>query len=167
MTSAEALPRRMSAQRRNPKRNGWFAGVPGVGLLVLLTGCSVVIAAGSGTPGFDPGTIQVGVARDDVEACLGQPVASEVDLDGNRISTYAFRARQAPSTQRGNENLVMDLLTLGTWELIGTANVLILDPSRRTREITLIFDPRDRLVKIVPPVRDTSRPGEAPLPAGP
>ena len=130
----------------------------GVTALLLLAGCSFVIANGPVPAVFDPASLRLGAARSEIEQTLGVPIASEQDMDGAHINTYSFRGWRPPSNERGLTNLALDIMTLGFWELIGTPNELILDPSRRTRQITLTFDANDRLVTIVPPVSETARP---------
>jgi len=145
----EVVTARAPAGAPHPRRLP--AGVIGL-MISLLTGCSFVIAAGGGDPGVDVSALRLGVARGEIEKTTGPPVTSDTDIEGFTINAYVFRTWRPPNQERALTNLAMDVVTLGLWELVGTANELILDPVRRERQFTLTFDREGRLVHIVPPV---------------
>ena len=92
--------------------------LPGLALLLLLHGCSVGMAM-SGRPDPQTGALRVGQARDEVLLHLGQPSQTYATETGRTDTFHLQRGNQA-STGRAVGHAVMDVLTLGAWEIIGT-----------------------------------------------
>ena len=64
-------------------------------------------------------SITVGQDRSIVIMHLGQPYRTFGNENG-RVDTYAVERGNAPSVGRAAGHAVMDLLTFGLWEVIGT-----------------------------------------------
>ena len=92
-------------------------------LLVLtvlaLTGCSVGMAM-SGKKEPNLGVVRVGQTRGVVELELGSPIKTVSLPDGNRLDVYEYEIGNEPSAGRAIGHGVMDVLTLGLWEVVGT-----------------------------------------------
>jgi hypothetical protein len=93
-------------------------------LLVFLvsfatSGCSVGMAMhGKSTPNL--GAFRVGSTRGEVELQLGSPVSSTTKPDKTRVDSYEYEVGNDPSAGRAIGHGVMDVLTLGIWEVVGT-----------------------------------------------
>jgi outer membrane protein assembly factor BamE (lipoprotein component of BamABCDE complex) len=74
--------------------------------------------SGKKTP--DLGAIRVGSTRGEVELQLGAPVKSTTIGDNRRIDVYEYEVGNDPSAGRAIGHGVMDVLTLGLWEVVGT-----------------------------------------------
>lgn len=85
----------------------------------LLSACSVGMAmSDSNNP--DLGTVKIGATRGEVEMQLGTPVRSTSLDGGKRTDVYAYEIGNEPSAARAIGHGVMDVLTLGVWEVIGS-----------------------------------------------
>lgn len=83
------------------------------------SGCSVYMAAaGDDEPNLS--NIRKGASRGEIELALGQPVSLATQKDGGTVATYEYILGNEPSAGRAVGHAVMDLLTLGAWEIIGT-----------------------------------------------
>ena len=87
--------------------------------LVPLAGCSVGMAL-SGENDPDLSVLRVGASRGEVEMQLGRPAAEILADDGLTYATYAYSLGNQPSAGRAVAHGVMDVLTLGLWEVVGT-----------------------------------------------
>ena len=98
-----------------------FALMLSVGIVLLSSsGCSVFMAAaGKREPNL--GMITIGAHRAEVELQLGSPRATVAHEGGEyRTDTYEYELGNEPSAGRAVVHGVMDLLTLGLWEVVGT-----------------------------------------------
>lgn len=92
-------------------------------LIVLLAGCSVAMSASRSTYKGDPALLQVGADRSLIESTFGSPNMT-ASLDGGRtkviykIDPDAHREGSKAAAVAGH--VVMDVLTLGLWEVVGT-----------------------------------------------
>jgi hypothetical protein len=86
---------------------------------LLLSGCSVGMAM-SGKHSPNLGMVRVGSTRGEVELQLGPPVTTTVNPNGNRTDLYEYEVGNDPSAGRAIGHGVMDVLTLGIWEVVGT-----------------------------------------------
>jgi hypothetical protein len=75
-------------------------------------------AAGDEEPNLS--NIRKGASRGEIELALGQPVSLATQKDGGTVATYEYILGNEPSAGRAVGHAVMDLLTLGGWEIIGT-----------------------------------------------
>jgi len=93
-----------------------------IGFLVIssfnLASCSVGMAM-HGKEDVNLSSITVGQDRSIVIMHLGQPYRTFANEDG-RVDTYSVERGNAPSVGRAAGHAVMDLLTFGIWEVIGT-----------------------------------------------
>ena len=85
---------------------------------LLLAGCSVGMAM-SGKPDPNIGALDVGQSRDVVILNLGQPTKTLL-ADNKRTDVFVLERGNEQSVGRAAGHAVMDLLTLGIWEVIGT-----------------------------------------------
>ncbi len=88
-------------------------------VLGLLSGCSVGMAMnGKATP--DLGVVKKNATRGEVELQLGTPVKVSTMKNGHVLNVYEYEVGNDPSAGRAVGHAVMDLLTFGVWEVIGT-----------------------------------------------
>ncbi|MFQ5846626.1 MAG: serine protease [Candidatus Methylomirabilales bacterium] len=125
----------------------------GVFLLSSLTACSVGMAM-SGKREPNLGALRVGSTRGEAELQLGSPVSSVTTPDGGRTDIYEYELGNEPSAGRAAGHAVLDVLTLGIWEVAGTP----IEASQADKHrITIIYGPDDRILAI----------NQAPVPAPP
>jgi hypothetical protein len=74
----------------------------------------------SGKKNPNLGVIKKGCSRGEVELQLGSPVKSVIRPDGTRVDTYEYEIGNEPSAGRALGHAVLDVLTLGVWEVVGT-----------------------------------------------
>lgn len=127
---------------------------------LTLSGCSVGMAM-SGKQSPDLGAIRVGSTRGEVELQLGSPAQSATLPEGGRVDIYEYEVGNEPSAGRAIGHGVMDVLTLGLWEVIGTP---IEGFTGEKRRIKINYGPDDRVTAIgaAPPP-----PAASPAPAAP
>ncbi|MYC27058.1 MAG: hypothetical protein F4X63_03555 [Nitrospira sp. SB0662_bin_26] len=85
---------------------------------LFLAGCSVGMAM-SGKPDPNIGALDVGQSRDVVILNLGQPTKTLL-ADNKRTDVFELERGNEQSVGRATGHAVMDLLTLGIWEVVGT-----------------------------------------------
>jgi hypothetical protein len=85
---------------------------------LFLTGCSVGMAM-SGKPDPNISALSAEQDRDIVILNLGQP-SKTLLADGKRTDVFELERGNEQSVGRATGHAVMDFLTLGGWELIGT-----------------------------------------------
>lgn len=137
------------------KQTFFMAIFIGIVLLASLTisGCSVGMAM-SGKKDPNLGMVRVGSTRGEVELTLGSPVKS-VTLDrGNRMDVYQYEIGNEPSSGRAIGHGLMDVLTLGLWEVIGTPIEAV---QGEKYELTITYGKDDRVQKINSPDRVTNQ----------
>jgi hypothetical protein len=91
----------------------------GVFFLFMCSGCSVYMAA-SGDKEPNLGAFGVGSTRGQVEQQLGAAKASTTLENGDRQDLYEYTLENEKSPGRAIGHGVMDVLTLGIWEVVGT-----------------------------------------------
>ncbi len=112
--------------------------------LLCLCGCSVGMAlSGKNEPNI--GAIKIGSTRGEVEMQLGPPTTSTTLEDGTRIDIYEYELGNEPSAGRAIGHGVMDVLTLGLWEIVGTP---IEGIQGEKRQITIRYDTNDHVKSI-------------------
>ena len=87
-------------------------------LCVMTSGCSVGMAM-SGKKEPQLGAVRVGATRGEVELQLGAPIEIREE-NGHRADIYEYEIGNEPSAGRAIGHGVMDVLTLGLWEVAGT-----------------------------------------------
>ena len=115
-------------------------------IIILITGCSVGMAL-SGSKNKDTSVIYKGSERSFVIAKLGLPDHSIQDDDGNWVDTYYIKEGNEPSAGRAIGHGVMDVLTLGLWEVIGTP-IEAVAGSEDVQTIKIFYDEKDKIVEI-------------------
>jgi len=110
---------------------------------ILLTSCSVGMAV-SGKENQNTSILFPGVPRTAVISRLGPPETSTLDEEGNYIESYLFVKGNEPSAGRAIGHGVMDVLTLGLWEIIGTPIELAAGSESYTRVI-IYYDSNEKI----------------------
>lgn len=117
-------------------------------VLIVMTsssGCSVFMAA-SGKREPNLSMITIGSHRAEVELQLGSPRATVAHQGGQyRTDTYEYELDNKPSAGRAVAHGVMDFLTLGLWELIGTPVEAF---KGEKREMVITYGSDDRVAAI-------------------
>ena len=113
-------------------------------LVLALGACSVGMAL-SGKDNPDLGAVRVGAPRGEVELHLGPPIKSASLDDGMRADVYQYQIGNEPSAGRAIGHGVMDVLTLGLWEVVGTP---IEGVQGETYHATVTYDRSDKVVDI-------------------
>lgn len=86
---------------------------------LLLSACSVGMAL-NGQKDPDLRVIKQNVHRTEVELQLGAPIKVDTASNGQTIAVYEYEVGREPSTGRAVAHGVMDVLTFGIWEVVGT-----------------------------------------------
>jgi len=115
-----------------------------VSLWVALVGCSVGMAM-SGKKDPNLGAFRVGSTRGEAELQLGSPISTTTTTEGRRVDLYEYEIGNEPSAGRAIAHGVMDVLTLGIWEIIGTP---IEGFQGTTHRLTVTYDQDDRVLAI-------------------
>lgn len=87
-------------------------------LASFISGCSVGMAL-SGQPDPNISALAEGQERDIVILNLGQPTKTML-ADNKRVDIFELERGNEQSVGRATGHAIMDLLTLGGWEIIGT-----------------------------------------------
>ena len=69
---------------------------------------------------IDQDTVRRGASRGEIEMALGQPKSLVTHQDGKLTANYEYVVGNEPSTGRAVGHGVMDVLSLGLWEVVGT-----------------------------------------------
>lgn len=127
----------------------------GIALLtpLAISGCSVGMAM-SGKKDPNLGMVRVGSTRGEVELTLGSPVKAVTLNEGNRMDVYQYEIGNEPSSGRAIGHGLMDVLTLGLWEVVGTPIEAV---QGEKYELTIIYGKDDRVQKVNSPDRVTSQ----------
>jgi hypothetical protein len=115
-----------------------------VGTGPMVTGCSVGMAM-SGSQNPDLGAIRVGATRGEIELHLGSPIKSTLLDDGHRADVYEYEIGNEPSAGRAAGHAVLDVLTLGIWEIAGTP---IEGFQGEEYTATIYYDENDKVVDL-------------------
>lgn len=85
--------------------------------LCLLTSCSVMMAARC--EGVSLAQVQANRTRGDMLACGARVLTTECDFDGQLVEVYRFQQERG-SAARALMHGVLDVSTMGLWEVVGT-----------------------------------------------
>ena len=110
----------------------------------LLSACSVGMAL-SGNDNPDLGALKVGATRGEVQLHLGPPATSQTLENGQRLDVYEYEIGNEPSAGRAAAHGVMDILTLGIWEVVGTPIEAIQGDKYKA---TIKYDKNDKVIDI-------------------
>jgi outer membrane protein assembly factor BamE (lipoprotein component of BamABCDE complex) len=113
-------------------------------LLLALTACSVGMAL-SGKEEPNLGAFRVGSPRGEVQLQLGSPLSSVTNPDGGRTDIYEYELGNKPSAGRAAGHAVLDVLTIGLWEVVGTPIEAF---QGETRRLAITYDRHDRVLAI-------------------
>ncbi len=117
-------------------------------ILLWLTGCSVFMAADGGEE-YNYSLLKEGTPREAILASFGDPKSSEAREDGRIVDTYVLEEGNKSRPGIAAAHLVMDLATLGLWEIAGT-----IMEANEGRDITyeITYNPDGKIASIHPPV---------------
>jgi hypothetical protein len=99
----------------------------------------------SGSKDPNIGALSIGQDRGIVLLHLGKPSKTHL-TDGTRVDVFDLELGNEPSMGRALGHGVMDILTLGIWEIIGTP---IEGFAGEKLTITITYDADDRVTKVV------------------
>jgi hypothetical protein len=99
----------------------------------------------SGSENPDLGAIKVGASRGEVELHLGTATKTAPLPDGGRADVYQYEIGNQPSAGRAIGHGVMDVLTLGIWEIVGTPIEAV---QGETYNATITYDESDKVADI-------------------
>jgi hypothetical protein len=99
----------------------------------------------SGKDNPDRGAVKVGPTRGEVEMHLGSPVTSSFEGNGRRVDLYEYEVGNEPSAGRAVAHGVMDVLTLGIWEIAGTPIEAV---QGEKYQATVVYDDQDHVAEI-------------------
>jgi hypothetical protein len=123
----------------------WIMAFVAVYVLAASTGCAVYLA-GKGQPGAHLETLGVGTSEQEVEHQLGTPFSSEPLGAGKRRSTYRVELTKQPNYARATVHLLLDLVSLGIWELPGSIYELSSGHSRG--DVEIVYGRDDHVLEI-------------------
>ncbi len=109
-------------------------------------GCSVYMAAvGQKEP--DLSVVRTGASRGEIELQLGKPIQTASWQEG-RLDIYEYELGNEPSAGRATAHAVMDVLTLGIWEIVGTP----LEAAQgKKHQLKIYYDTFDKVLSINQP----------------
>lgn len=110
---------------------------------LMMQGCSVGMAM-SGKKQPELGAIRVGATRGEIELQLGAPVEIREE-NGQRVDVYEYEIGNEPSAGRAIGHGVMDVLTLGIWEIAGTPIEGVQGEKKR---LIITYDENDVVTKV-------------------
>lgn len=113
-------------------------------LIPFICSCSVVMAM-KGTKTADLGVVRMGTDRGVVELQLGTAVQTVVHDDNSRTLVYEYEIGNDPSAGRAAVHGLLDIATLGGWELIGTPVEAFQGDKYR---ISITYDADDKVIKV-------------------
>lgn len=118
-------------------------------------GCSVGMAA-SGRPDPNLSVLRVGATQGEVELQLGGPIATTQANGGNQTNLYEYKMGAEASPGRAVAHGVLDVLTLGLWEVVGT-------PVEATQlgtkyRVSVTYDANGRVIAVNEPAREQAPP---------
>lgn len=110
---------------------------------ISISGCAVGMAL-HGKREVDVASLHIGQPRDEVIMILGQPMKTQT-IETGRKDIFECQRGNAPSGGRAIGHAVMDVLTWGIWEIVGTP---IEAMTGSTFYITIDYDKEDKVTKI-------------------
>src|SRR6185295_12146729 len=123
----------------------WVTAFVAAYVLASCTGCAVYLA-GKGQPGAHLEALGVGTSEQKVEHELGTPSSSEPLGPGKRLSTYRVELTKQPNYARSTVHFLLDLVTLGIWELPGS--IYELSSGHRKGDVGIVYGPDDRVLEV-------------------
>jgi hypothetical protein len=136
-------------KRSAPRAGRWLPGLLTVSVL-LLPGCTAYKFA-AGDPGTDLRAVAPGENRARLEALLGPPLRSWTTPAGIEYRIYRYDAGRPGSTADAIAFALMDIGTMGAWEVMGQLAPpydLSPDHPRRFRNLAIAYDRDGRAVGV-------------------
>ncbi len=115
-------------------------------IALLISSCSVGMAL-SGHEQKDTSVFYYGAHRSFVHAKTGLPSHTVQDKEEKWIDTYIVIKGNEPSAGRAIGHGIMDVLTLGVWEVIGTPIEAVAGGEEHDR-YTIYYDGDDKIEKV-------------------
>ncbi len=112
-------------------------------MALLLNGCSVGMAL-SGKPDANLSFLDIGKSRDIVILNLGSPTESLTTAEG-RTDIYHLERGNSPNAGRAAAHAIMDVVTLGIWEAVGTP---IEGLTGEEYKLTVDYDKNNKVIKV-------------------
>ena len=109
----------------------------------MISGCAVGMAL-HGKREVDIASLHIGQPRDEVVMILGQPMKTQTTETG-RLDIFECERGNAPSVGRAVGHGIMDVLTWGIWEVVGTP---IEGLSSSKFYVTINYDKEDKVTKL-------------------
>ena len=116
-----------------------------IATMAPLQGCSVGMAM-SGKKQPELREIRVGPTSGEIEMQLRTPIENS-EKNGRRIDVYEYEIGNEPSAGRAIGHGVMDVLTLGLWEIAGTP---IEGVEGEKKRLLITYDENDYVIKLEP-----------------
>ena len=91
------------------------------------------------------GAIRVGATRGEVELHLGSPTKISSSNNGDQVAINEYEIGNEPSAGRAIGHGIMDVLTLGLWEVVGTP---IEGFQGKKYQVTISYDKNDRVTSV-------------------
>ena len=123
----------------------WVTALVAAYVIAANTGCAVYLAH-KGHPGAHLEALGVGISEQHVEHELGTPSSSELLGAGKRLSTYRVELTKQPNYARATVHLLLDLVSLGIWELPGS--VYELSSGHRQGDVGIVYGSDDRVLEV-------------------
>jgi hypothetical protein len=123
----------------------WITAFVAAYVLTACTGCAVYLA-GKGHPGAHLEALGAGTSEQKVEHELGTPSSSEPLGAGKRRSTYRVELTKQPNYARATVHLLLDLVSLGIWELPGS--IYELSSGHSKGDVEIVYGPDDRVLEV-------------------
>jgi hypothetical protein len=123
----------------------WVTALVAAYVLVTCAGCAVYLAH-KGHPGTHLEALGAGTSEQKVEHELGTPSSSEPLGAGTRLSTYRVELTKQPNQSRALVHFILDLATLGIWELPGS--IYELRSGHGKGDVGIVYGPDDHVLEI-------------------
>ena len=123
----------------------WVTALAAAYVLADCTGCAVYLAH-KGHPGAHLGVLGVGTSEQHVEQEIGTPSSSELLGAGKRLSIYRVELTKQPNYARSTAHLILDIVTLGIWELPGS--IYELSSGHRRGDVGIVYGPDDHVLEV-------------------
>jgi len=110
-----------------------------------LTGCSIIMSGSKKTDRPQISNIKEGISKNMVENELGQPAQWIINPDGTYTGHYKYKF-DSDAKGRMAMHAILDLFTLGLWEIPGT--IWELFENGETYNFTVIYDENMNVIKM-------------------
>ena len=140
-----SLQTSLAERGENVMAKTWITALVAAYVLATSTGCAVYLA-GKGHPGAHLEALGVGTSEQNVEHELGTPSSNEPLGAGKRLSTYRVEMTKQPNYARSTVHLLLDLATLGIWELPGS--IYELWSGHRKGDVGIVYGSDDHVLEV-------------------